>query len=358
VNSKLHRLRHVDPLHVVAHIFTAGALLAVVARLSPVFGHLVGVDGGWTYLPGGFLAVLFDAAWYGLTLKSDTAVKARQWTAAAGPTVAAVLFAVASTVLMVRLGHGGVLAALPPVALLLRLLAIVFDTTVTDRGVAKRIAADFDRDRDDQAEHNAGRKLTVSARRRRAETDVDQAAADAAERLEWARHAVEVRTAQDGEYAALYERVTASQKTNGERAEAFGRWLADNPLNVGVLLPTVGPAEPVRPLSIADDSLLALATAAGVDTTDPDSVYEPVRLAPVASFGFTATVREDSPQVATNGRTGVRNAGREALKARTEAQRANRAAAMSAMLSGSSDEDVAAAYGVSVRTVRRWRAEQ
>mgnify|MGYP001546778146 CR=1 FL=1 len=281
----MNALRKLSPIHVITHAITGVALLSVILTLSPVLGSAVGLTGRAAWAVGTLLAAVADTLWLTVVRVADRAVKARQYGRASVMGAVALIFATASAAMVLSLGHGGVLAAMPLASLAMNGVRLAVDNGFTDAGTARAISDSFAAERNATATARAAITLAGIERDRLAGKEVADAADAARRELAVARQAVATDNELDAEFAKLHRSRQDSRAEHGADADAFRAWFATQALGQRTAPPVLGPVELVPTVSG-----LAVSRPAAIEVTDVANLPEGV---PARFYGETAGTDQD-----------------------------------------------------------------
>ena len=155
--------RHLTPFNIVEKALTATSLGLVIATVGTKLGPILGLTGDVGTGVAIAAALTLDALWLGASIKTDQAIRQRNWVGAAVMGAVTLAAIAASVAVLAVLGHASVYASVPVVALAFSGLRIYSENAMADALTTKRIAERSAADR------NKAAMAASSARQRLAE---------------------------------------------------------------------------------------------------------------------------------------------------------------------------------------------
>ncbi|QEU92866.1 hypothetical protein [Streptomyces kanamyceticus] len=241
--NALGKVRGVNPFAVIEKLLTLAALTVVAVTVGSQLAPILGLDGRLGTIAAWFIALVFDALWIGALKLSEQAIRQRSVLGMAVMLSVAAASMAGSVVILLLMGHARVFALVPVAAAVFMGLRIFADHMLADDATSRVIAEQS------AAARNTLALTYADARQLKAGAE-NEVVIETAETLAQAhRQAVQAKALTGMQKkinkarATAEEKLTASEKKHGVKAEAFAaRALDVLPAPAGLPLGIESPA--------------------------------------------------------------------------------------------------------------------
>lgn len=220
--TRVPRMRkHLTPFNVVEKLLTLTSLGLVVGTVGTKLGPILHLTGRPGTVVAVAVALTLDALWLGASIRTDQAIRQRNWLAASVMGAVTLLAIASSVAVLALLGHASVYASVPVVALAFSGLRIFSENAMADTATTKRIAERSAADRNKAAMASSSARQLLAGATTDVVLDTADHMASLGRDVALARQLTKADVRMAKERAKAQERLAKAEKKHGEQARLF-----------------------------------------------------------------------------------------------------------------------------------------